>query len=575
MKRSKYLCKFYILLIGLNLGIKPIKAQMVAQDQFPTTTSSPLAPGLYPPRKTNVKLPSTVSREKESLRSNKSIKVEKIEFKGNTVFRDEELEGLVKSYLGKRLIFEQLLEIRSLITKYYNEAGYVTSFAFLGIPNNQRIGSSKGVVTIQIVEGKLEQIKISGGSRLEGYIRSRLKKATSPVLNRVRLEESLRLLQTDTNIERISGELKETSEPGKTVLRVKVKVSQPIRISVVGDNSRSPSIGSFQRGLQVKHSNVFGLGDWLGLDYRNTEGSNGYSLRYSVPMNGGNGNIDFSYTNISSKVIEEPFNELDIVNSVRSYQIGFSQTVISNWSEDSTQEFILGLRGERVESKSSLLGDGFPLSEGADEEGRTRISVLRFSQDWISRKENTAFQLRSQFSIGTGALGATTNDKKADSRFLAWRGQGVWLQRLGKTTFLLRGDLQLSSNKLLALEQINLGGVSTVRGYRYSTYLSDNGLLLGAELRIPVFNKRNRELKVIPFVDFGHSWNNSRKNDERIAPLELGSLLSVGLGVEYKIDSKLSARLDWGIPLIKENTNDNSNTWQEKGIHLSVRYQPF
>ncbi|MEM7716131.1 MAG: BamA/TamA family outer membrane protein [Cyanobacteria bacterium P01_A01_bin.68] len=98
-------------------------------------------------------------------------------------------------------------------------------------------------------------------------------------------------------------------------------------------------------------------------------------------------------------------------------------------------------------------------------------------------------------------------------------------------------------------------------------------LILGSELHIRVLKTTNSQLKLIPFVDFGNSWNNSR-NDERIVPQKLGSLLSVGLGIEYELGDKLNARLDWGIPLIEDNTNNDSDIWQN-GIYLSLRYQPF
>ncbi|WP_257236167.1 hypothetical protein [Nostoc sp. 'Peltigera malacea cyanobiont' DB3992] len=38
------------------------------------------------------------------------------------------------------------------------------------------------------------------------------------------------------------------------------------------DNTRSPSIGSFQRRIQVNEANLLGLGDSLSLGYSNTDG---------------------------------------------------------------------------------------------------------------------------------------------------------------------------------------------------------------------------------------------------------------------------------------------------------------
>lgn len=572
MGSFKYLdriCKFYISLIGLlDLGIKPLFAE--------TVPPTPQVPAALTPKKLQLKLLSqpTIIRE-ISNSDRKTIRVKGFVFKGNTVFSDRELLSVVEPYIGINLSFNEILQTRSLITRFYNEAGYVTSFAFLSIPKNQGVERNKGVVTIQVIEGKLEKIKISGSSRLQGYVRSRLKKAASPVVNRSRLLESLQLLQTDPNIETISAELGESSEPGKSFLNVKLKAHQPFKLQTFANNSRSPTIGSFQRGVQLKYNNMLDLGDLLSLEYRNTDGSNAYSADYSVPINLNDGTVEFSYTNVSSNIVERPFNNLDIIGDARAYKLTFRQPLIRKASKNSTQEFALGLTAERTDSESYLLQTPFPLSEGADDEGRTRISALRFFQDGITRSNRTVLQLRSQFSLGIGAIGATINANAPDSRFVSWRGQALWLRRLAKTSLLLRGDLQLASRPLVPIEQIGLGGASTIRGYRHSTYLSDNGLLLGAELRIPIWKKVSSEFQIIPFVDFGYSWNNPRKDNGRIITPELGSLLSMGLGLEYKLNNKFTARLDWGIPLINENSNNNSNTWQENGIYFNLRYQPF
>ena len=82
------------------------------------------------------------------------------------------------------------------------------------------------------------------------------------------------------------------------------------------------------------------------------------------------------------------------------------------------------------------------------------------------------------------------------------------------------------------------------------------------------------ELQVIPFMDVGTTWNNNGAEDNLTEP-ETGTLLSVGLGLQYQLSDRFSARLDWGIPLVPINTNSSSDSWQEEGLHFGVRYQLF
>ncbi len=353
-----------------------------------------------------------------------------------------------------------------------------------------------------------------------------------------------------------------------------MKAQQAFRVEAALDNERSPTIGTSQQRIQMSHANLLGLGDRLSLGYRHTNGSDAIETSYLVPINSHNGTIELGYTNISSDIVERPFNQLDIISDARAIELTFRQPIVRQATAKATKEFAFGLSAARLESESYLLGTPFPLSRGADERGRTKISAIRFFQEWNKRSGTEVFLARSQFSLGIGAIEATINNSDPDSRFLAWRGQTAWLRRLGETTLLLRADLQLADRPLVPLEQFGLGGATTVRGYRQDALVSDNGFLASAELRISVWKGEAGELQVIPFMDVGTTWNNNGADDNLTEP-ETGTLLSVGLGLQYQLSDRFSARLDWGIPLVPINTNSSSDSWQEEGLHFGVRYQLF
>ncbi|MBW4602830.1 MAG: hypothetical protein KME29_25500 [Calothrix sp. FI2-JRJ7] len=75
----------------------------------------------------------------------------------------------------------------------------------------------------------------------------------------------------------------------------------------------------------------------------------------------------------------------------------------------------------------------FSFSTGP-EDGNSKVTVSRFSQDWINRTPSRVLAARSQFSLGIGALGATVNDTGVDGRFMSWVGQFQWVQNLGRFT---------------------------------------------------------------------------------------------------------------------------------------------
>jgi hemolysin activation/secretion protein len=469
--------------------------------------------------------------------------------------------------VNQLLSFAQLLQARSAITQYYTDQGYITSGAY--IPPQVL---DAGVVTIQVVEGQLEEINVMVEGRLNpSYVRRRLRRFTRTPLNVNRLLEGLQLLQLDPLVDTISAELAAGARPGTSLLDVDVDQADAFAVDLVLDNGRSPSVGSFRRGVQVTHDNLLGQGDGLSVGYRNTDGSDTVDLSYRYPINARNGTLSFSFGATDSEVIEDPFTVLDIQSESRFYELTLRQPLI----ETPTQEFALSLTASRRESESefleSFLGEPIPFpSSGADEEGRTRISALRFAQEWTQQGTRQVIAARSQFSIGLDAFDSTINEEGPDSRFLAWRGQAQWVRLLAPDTLLLiRGDMQLADGSLVPLEQFGLGGQQTIRAYRQDELLTDNGILLSGEVRLPIVRARRIDglFQVVPFIDVGRGWNISEPDPDT------ETLAAAGLGLLWQQGDRLTIRLDFGLPLV--DVDRDGDSLQENGIYFSVVYTPF
>jgi len=550
------------------------KAQTIPPTQLPDPTlPTPLplpTPAPLPNSEPTLQFSPTKPTSTEQFPPGETIVVEGFKFEGNTAISDKELNQEVSklNLINRPITFEELLQARSAITQLYIKKGFTTSGAF--IPP-QLLPGGKGVVKIQIVEGRVEAIEVRGTRRLNpGYVRSRIALATGTPLNQDKLLEALRLLQLNPLIKNVSAELRSGSSLGTNLLVVTVEEANTFKVQFDLNNNRSPSIGSFQRQIKISQANLLGLGDGLTVSYFNTDGSNEVNAIYTVPINSRNGTVSFSYDFSKSHIIERPFDQVDIAARSSTYELTFRQPIIQNANERVTQELTLGLTASRRESKTWLLNVPFPLSPGADKDGQTRIWALRFFQEWTSRRSREFFAARSQFSFGVGAFDATTNDSAPDSRFLAWRGQVQWVRVLRRDTLLLlRGDVQLSDRSLLALEQIGLGGQETIRGYRQDVLLTDNSALASAEFRFPIYRMPRQQglLQIIPFVDVGAGWNSGRVNPSS------NVLVSTGVGLQWRMGDRLLTRLDWGIPLIE--VDSRKRTWQENGFYFSIQYNPF
>ena len=79
-------------------------------------------------------------------------------------------------------------------------------------------------------------------------------------------------------------------------------------------------MGTFRRGVEVGHRNVTGIGDSLNTLYTNTDGSDMVEVSYSIPVNSSNGRIELFYRHRDNKVVESPFERLDIESNSNTYK---------------------------------------------------------------------------------------------------------------------------------------------------------------------------------------------------------------------------------------------------------------
>ncbi|MBC1241817.1 CHAT domain-containing protein, partial [Nostoc sp. 2RC] len=196
-----------------------------------------------------------------------TIIVERFEVIGSTVFSAEELAQATAEFTKRPISLTQVYQARSKITDLYVKNSYITSGAYIPPQTIQ-----SGVIKIQVVEGKLEDIKITGTRRINpSYIRGRLSVATSQTLNRQRLLEALQQLQLNPLIESFSAELSAGSRVGFSLLEIKISE----RSFMAQDSSKqsTPSNSSFvmtgRGGLAPSPTDVLTsdaiLIDWINL----------------------------------------------------------------------------------------------------------------------------------------------------------------------------------------------------------------------------------------------------------------------------------------------------------------------
>lgn len=487
------------------------------------------------------------------------VMVRKITLEGHSAAFDGDLRRIASGFENRVLSSEDLQQLRHQLTLYYVNQGYINSGAVL--PDQE---VKDGTVTLQIVEGRLNQIEISGNERLDSdYIANRLRLGGPPPLNVNDLQQRLQLLQQGGLVERVNAELQPGLQPGESALKVAVQEAQPYQLIASFSNHRSPSVGAFRPELYGVHRNLSGRGDTLEARYGVTKGLDDYMLGYALPLTARDTTLSLRYSRSDSQVVEAPFTDLDIESKTVTASAGISHPLWQTLSGALT----LGLTYEHRTSDTYLLGEPFSFSAGIPD-GRSAEHVWRFSQDWLTRGPDQVVALRSTFSSGSTNALPKAGENGPEQNFLAWLGQFQWARRLANQSQLLfRLDAQFTRDALLPIDKFGLGGASSVRGYRENQLLRDKGYVASLEYRIPVFAGEDgaAQWQIAPFVDYGRGWN---ADSSAAVP---DSISSAGVGLLWNPDRRTQAQV-YAAKAFRKIDNPGHDL-QDSGIHFHLSYQ--
>ncbi len=549
------------LVLGGEVGAQTIRPGD-ARPEAPEPAPAPTAPSFTLP-------PIPEATPEAPLHSGLRLYVARYEIVGSTVFDDVTLRNAVARYNDREVAAEELLAARDAITRLYIDAGYPTSGAVLPDQDPQ-----DGVVRLEVVEGALARIEVEGNEHFrDGYFTSRLRTAGRAPLQVEALEAALQQIQRHRLIERVDAVLEPGLVRGESILRVTVREGSRFRLGFEGGNGRSPSVGSLGGVADGSVFNLVGFGEALSARGEISEGVADYEVRFDAPITPWDTRAAVRYRETRIEIVEEPFDDLEIESEATTWGAELEHPVYRS----DVDEVWLGVVGEMRDLETEVLGFDFcfepdpGFGAGLPSCSGPSATIVRGTASWTRRTPTDVVALRALASFGIDAFGATirSDDDLADGRFVSGLVQGQWIHVLPESLWgshlLLRGDLQLSDDPLLSFERFAIGGRATVRGYRENQLVTDAGVIASAELRVPVWRDAFgiHRLEVVPFMDFGHGWNEAGAD-----PVD-DVLWSAGVGLRAQPVDGLFAEAWWGGQL--ERVDDPNRDLQDDGFHIRVR----
>lgn len=258
---------------------------MAQQTVDPGRVDERLRPEIEVPRAGAVDLPEI---ETQSVAPDSSLRVtlRQVRFEGASAVPVEALDALAEPYLGREMPLGEVFRLAEEVTAEYRRRGYVLSRAVVG---PQRI--QDGVVTIQVVEGFVGDVRVEGDA---GGYRSYLEAYLAPVgrsrpTNGDELARALLLAQDLRGLEVRAVLMPSSDIVGAADLSLLVE-RRPLEAFVAVDNRGSRWLGPLQIYGGLTFNDLLGAGERItitGVSAPDQDGELGHlSASYDQPLGG-------------------------------------------------------------------------------------------------------------------------------------------------------------------------------------------------------------------------------------------------------------------------------------------------
>jgi len=487
-----------------------------------------------------------------------------IAVEGSSVFAADELAALTAPYENRPISYESLQALGQELSRRYAERGYVTS----GVVIPEQSVSDASIV-LRAVEGTLATVVPEGNKRLrDGAVARRVAHYVDGPVNVADVQRGLRNLQNDPLVERVNAELEPGANLGESLLRVRVTERRPFELEVLAGNDRAAAIGEDHASVGLTYRGLVGNGDALSARFGGTDGARDNALQYHVPVTAGGIALDFVASEQDADIIEQPFAAIDITSRIETFGVTASRPFVDT-GERSLRAL---LSFEHKRSESTLLG--MPFSFGAGEiDGKARGSAVGLGVEWTRRATAGVIAVRGLAQGGVDVLDPTRNEDEPDADFGLLVGQLDYVRRIAwrESRLLVTGTVQLTDEPLLAMYKLPVGGRHSVRGYRESQLVRDEGFVASIELQFPAIvdasGQRRGKLDLAVFADYGVS----RDKTEPLTGTREEHLASVGAGLLWNPLPGLHLEIYRGVELSEQNNPHES--LQDRGIHYNLAYR--
>jgi len=469
----------------------------------------------------------------------------KIKITGAVVFSIEDFIPDYRAFLGKQITFVDLDSISASIKARYKRKGYLSTDVY--IPEQD---VAQGEVEIRVVEGKLGDVTVEGNKWFSGaLLRKYIHMKKDDILDFFKLQKDMLRLNQNPDME-VTAVVSPGKETASTDLTLKVKDNRPYHFGSAFDNQGTRLVGRTRNSFFFRSTNLSGLNDLLSVNILMSKSSEGEFLSYCFPLDtyGTKAGIDLT---IFDMELGREYAEQHVRGKTQILTPHISSEL--SLSEDFQAYSDIGM-----DIKSIIKRTAGELT--LDDQIRMPYAALDFTgMDRIAGGGQTVFSPRVSFStkhfLGASSRGHPSAGREDTGGFFCKYEQALKrIQRAPWGSYVTaRSQFQTASHTLPSSEQLQLGGLNSVRGYPEGEYLADLGAILNLEWFFPFYpitekcklpgdrTPLRNQLQPVIFLDMGRG---------KLMKAGLGEdpnrfLMGAGCGLRFQYNKNFFIRMDW------------------------------
>lgn len=442
-----------------------------------------------------------------------------------------ELRKIAERDIGRPVSLRSLNHLNTQLEASFRSSG--CPFMRVSFPEQE---ITSGVIAVMIRPTRAGRISLSAKPSFgRKFIANSFRTLPGKEVSADRIIEDMNWIN-ENPLRRGTISYREGNSPELLDLTLRIRSPKPWRAYAGIDSQLSEGLGNERMFFGYQYGDLFSMDHRITGQYTSAVDPSrlqGFSAIYEIPLPirhllG----ISLGYTESESDTVGPLDQSGKFSRAALSYRVP-----LPRWQEI-VQEWRFGME---------FSGNDYELSNGTFQ----GVNMFQIASGWKGRRLDRLGMTRLDASLvytpGQGILGSTDADysalgadgaesliakfemertlKVADLGFLVGRLQGQWADSI-----------------LLSSDQISAGGVSRVRGFDEAVGYASKGLCGTIEFQFKnLATPRYGDFQLITFID-GAALSRDAAGDP-------GQLASVGAGLRWRHDEKVSAKLDLGIPI--------------------------